>query len=96
MGERVVDTPLRGEIKAGPSGPGSLLSRRGEWMKKFNAVIIFLCCVMGLSTLVFARAETGPATPKTEAGGKKTVPKSIKGAKAVSGPFRVKNVTFKV
>lgn len=64
-------------------------------MKKFKVGIILLCCVMGLSTLAFAKAKTGTAAPKTEAGAKETIPKSIKGAKAVPGPFRVKNVTFK-
>ena len=64
-------------------------------MKKIIVGIILLCCVMGLSTLVFAKAKTGLSTSKTEAGGKETIPKSIKGAKAVPGPFRVKNVTFK-
>jgi hypothetical protein len=64
-------------------------------MKQFKPGIMFVFLVAGWSALAFAAAGTDSASPKTTIKSKETVPKSIKGAKAVPGPFQVKQVQFK-
>jgi hypothetical protein len=64
-------------------------------MKQFKPGIMFVFLVAGWSALAFAASGTDSANPKTTIKSDETVPKSIKGATAKPGPFRVKQVQFK-
>ena len=61
-------------------------------MKYFKLSVIVLCIVLGYSTFTFAKTSDIRSQSIVSA---RTMPKSLKGVKAVPGSFRVKTVTFK-
>ena len=62
-------------------------------MNNFKLSIIIICAVLVQSTLTLASIETKPLSTKSIF--KSTaIPRSLKGVKAIPGPFRVKNTAF--
>ena len=63
-------------------------------MKAMKIGMIFLCALLLVAPLVFAKEMSGAAGSKAITGVKKAVPKTMKGAKVVPEAFRVQKVSF--